>query len=305
MPNEGFALLLHATFALAAAFAVSVFLAYASVLAFLYLRQRSILYLPGRATIAPAAAGLAGAEAVRLKTEDGELLQAWFVPPRRNQPLLLYFHGNAGNLADRAPRFLALTAQGAGLLAIDYRGFGGSTGTASERGLHLDADAAYAEALARGYRPERIILFGESLGTGIAIALAARSKVGGLVLEAAFSSALDVAASIYWMFPVRLLMHDPFRSDLHVANIAAPALFIHGSGDTVVPLRFAERLFRLAPEPKSFLIVEGGGHQPLETPWVMQAVYEFINTGRLARRPLPDESPLPELCIANRLAEEG
>ena len=218
------------------------------------------------------------AEILRLKTEDGESLLAWSFPPAPERPLILYFHGNAGGLDLRAERFRALVKAGMGLLAIEYRGYASSTGSPSERGLKLDGEAAYAAAIASGVAPERIVALGESLGSGIAIALAARHKIGALVLDSPYSSIADVAAATYWFLPVCALLRDPFRNDLLIGAVKAPTVIVHGTKDAVVPIRFGEKLFALANPPKEFWRVEGAVHLALgerlaETlNWIAQTV---------------------------------
>jgi len=175
---------------------------YAIVCIGLYAGQRKILFRCDAAEVDPATLGLK-AQTLRLKTEDGESLVAWSFPPAPQRPLILYFHGNAGGLDLRAERFRAIAKAGMGLLAIEYRGYASSTGSPSERGLKLDGEAAYAAAIASGVAPERIVPLGESLGSGIAIALAARRKIGALVLDSPYSSIADVAAATYWFVPVR------------------------------------------------------------------------------------------------------
>jgi pimeloyl-ACP methyl ester carboxylesterase len=156
--------------------------------------------------------GLTNAEEVVLYTTDGERLIVWHVPPCDGQPVFLYFHGNGGSLRWREERFCDLTADGSGLVALSYRGYGGSSGRPTEKGLIEDARAAYAFSVAR-YPAERLVLSGESLGSALAIAWAAENPVGHIVLEAPFTSAADVGAQHYWFVPVRLLMKDQFRSD--------------------------------------------------------------------------------------------
>ena len=167
-------------------------LGYGGLLALMYVFQRALLYFPDSARRPPAQAGLPQAQEVTLTSSDGEKLLAWFVPPRGDKPLVLYFQGNAEGLAARAGRFSWLIADGTGLLALCYRGYGGSTGRPSEAGLIRDARAAYDFARAR-YPARRIVLFGESLGTAVAVALAAGHEVGGLILDAPFSSAAEWA----------------------------------------------------------------------------------------------------------------
>jgi hypothetical protein len=249
--------------------------AFGGLTALLYLAQRRLMYLPETARTPPAAAGFAAAEEIVLDTADGERVIVWHMPPRGAQPVVLYFHGNGGALRYRVERFRALTADGSGLVALSYRGYGGSSGSPTEPGLLADAAAAYAFAVAR-YRSERIVLWGESLGAGVAIALAATHKVARLVLEAPFSSAVDLGAAAYWFMPVRLLMKDQFRSDQRIGQVRAPVLILHGSDDRVVPLAFGERLFALANEPKRLVRIPGGGHNDLDAHGAQAVARPFI-----------------------------
>lgn len=261
---------------LVSALVASALVAYGSVLGFLYLRQRTIMYLPDGNTVAPESVGLARAEVIAVATRDGERLVGWFISPSAGQPLLLYFHGNAGNLGDLATRFDALTAGGSGLLAIDYRGFGGSSGQPSEAGLALDAGAAYTEARTRGYAPKDIVIVGESLGTAVAVALAAQVECAAVVLEAAFTSATDIAAVRYRMFPVRSLLHDHFEAKAAIGKVGAPLLFLHGTNDLTIPIEFGRALFEAAPRPKEFVTVAGGDHQILQRPEVCARIVDWI-----------------------------
>jgi fermentation-respiration switch protein FrsA (DUF1100 family) len=250
---------------------------YAALVIGLFVGQRKILFRCDAAEVDPATLGLK-AEILRLKTEDGETLLAWRVPPAPGRPLILYFHGNAGGLDLRVERFRAIAKAGMGFLAIEYRGYASSTGSPSERGLKLDGEAAYAAAVASGVAPERIVALGESLGSGVAVALAARHNLGALVLDSPYSSIVDVAASAYWFVPVRALLRDPFRNDLLIGTIHTPTLIVHGSKDVVVPIRFGEKLFGLANPPKDFWRVEGAAHLAMgerfaETlDWITQTV---------------------------------
>lgn len=236
---------------------------YIVALAAVTLYQRKLLYFPNRFAVAPAAVGLSQAIVLKLKTSDGETLVAWHIAPAARMPLILYFHGNGGGLELRNERFQALTRTGYGLLAIEYRGYGGSSGSPSEEGLHRDAEAGYETALALGVLPKNIIVMGESLGTGVVVPLAARHEVGAVVLDSPFSSIVDVAAAHFWMFPVRFLMRDQFRSDQEIGKVLAPLLIVHGDRDDVTPVRFAEKLYARANEPKRFIRVAGAGHLAL------------------------------------------
>jgi uncharacterized protein len=247
---------------------------YAAVLALLYFTQRAMQYFPERFRTAPAAAGLPQAEEVVLDTADGERVIVWHVPPRGNKPVALYFHGNGGSLRNRVDRFRALTEDGSGLVALSYRGYGGSTGTPSEAGLLADALAAYAFTSAR-YGAERIVLWGESLGSGVAVALAAQMPVGYLILQSPFTSAADVGAQTYWFVPVRFLMKDQFRSDLRIGKVTAPVLILHGDRDDIVPIALAERLYGLINAPKRFVRIAGVGHNDVGAQAV-EAARQFI-----------------------------
>jgi fermentation-respiration switch protein FrsA (DUF1100 family) len=242
----------------------------------IYFAQRSLMYFPERTRTAPAAAGLPEAEEVVLDTADGEKVIAWHIPPKGEHRVVLYFHGNGGSLRFRAGRFRMLTANGLGLLAVSYRGYGGSSGSPTEPGLLADAAAAYAYAAAR-YPAERIALWGESLGSGVAVALAASHKVGRVLLEAPFTSAADVGARVYWFVPVRIMMKDQFRSDLRIRDVRAPIMVLHGTKDDVVPFELGERLFALAQGPKRFLKIEGGGHSNLDGYGGINAGFAFIS----------------------------
>ena len=247
---------------------------YLGVAALLYVAQRGLMYFPDTARIAPAALGLPGAEDILLDTADGERVVAWHVPPRNERPVVLYLHGNGGALSHRAGRFRALTDDGTGLVAVDYRGYGGSTGYPTEAGLAIDAETAYAFAAAR-YPAERIAIWGESLGTGVAVALAAQKPVGHLILQSPFTSAADVGAHTYWFVPVRLLMKDQFRSDLRIGEVTAPVLVLHGDRDNIVPMASAERLYGLINAPKRFVRFAGVGHNDLGAQAV-EAAKQFL-----------------------------
>jgi fermentation-respiration switch protein FrsA (DUF1100 family) len=255
---------------------IALLVGYVGVVAVLYVVQRALMYFPDTERIPPAAAGLPAAQEILLDTADGERLIAWHVPPRGDRPVVLYLHGNGGALSHRAERFRALTADGTGLVAVDYRGYGGSSGRPSEAGLLIDAETAYAFAAAR-YPVVRIAVWGESLGTGVAVALAAERPIGRLVLEAPFTSAADLAARRYPVVPVRWLMKDQFRSDLRIAAVAAPLLVLHGARDTIVPIEYGERLFGLAREPKRLVRFPQGEHEDLDRFGALATVKTFLD----------------------------
>ncbi|WP_458178456.1 alpha/beta hydrolase [Bradyrhizobium sp. 14AA] len=249
---------------------------YCAGLVVLYVRQREMLFpIPPVGRTAPDAAGLPEAEEHVLTTSDGEKVIVWHVPAKPGRPVVLYFPGNGDFLAGPVGRFKAMTADGTGLVALSYRGYAGSTGAPSEEGLLRDAAAAYAFTTAR-YAAERIVAWGFSLGTGVAVAIASEHAVGKLILEAPYTSTVDVAASAFRFVPVRLLMRDRFRSDERIARVTVPLLVMHGTNDLAIPTVFGERLFALGHEPKQFVRFAGGGHDNLDAFGAIETARRFI-----------------------------
>jgi hypothetical protein len=248
---------------------------YVGLAAVLYFSQRSLMYFPETTHTAPAQAGLPEAQEATLTTSDGEHIIAWHVAPGDGKPVILYFHGNGGALRYRVERFKKLIADGVGLVALEYRGYGGSSGSPTEHGLIADAEAAYAFAAAR-YSASQIVVWGESLGSGVAVALAAEKPVGRVILEAPFTSAAAVAARHYWYMPVRMLMKDQFHSDQRIGKVTAPLLILHGMRDQVVPYAMGEQLFDLANKPKHIVRFLDGGHEDLDQNGALHAVGRFL-----------------------------
>jgi uncharacterized protein len=255
---------------------IIVVVGYGGLLLLVYLGQRALQYFPERARTPPAAAGLPEAEEVVLDSSGGERVIVWHIPPRGEKPVVLYFHGNGGSLRGRVDRFRALAADGTGLIALSYRGYGGSSGRPTEKGLIDDALAAYAFAAAR-HPASRLALWGESLGTGVAVALAAQKPVGRIVLESPFTSIADIAAQIYWFFPVRLLIKDSFRSDLLIGTVTAPFLILHGDKDSIVPIALGDQLYKLITAPKRFVRFPGAGHNELAAYGALEAAKQFLS----------------------------
>lgn len=266
--------------------AIGALCAYGGVLALLYVKQREMMYPrnPARAEIA--GANLPGLEEATLTAADGERLIAWVVPPREGKPVLLFFHGNAGNFGRpiRQTRFRALTQDGTGLFAVNYRGYGGSTGSPTEDGLAQDARAAYAAAVAR-FGAGRLIGYGESLGTGVVVKLAAEVPLKAVILEAPYLSTVAVAQQLYPYVPVGLFMHDQFHSDQAIGKVKAPLLVLHGQRDGVIPFSQGEALFALANPPKRFIRFPDGNHENLPAHGSVPEIRRFLadlGTSRLA-----------------------
>ncbi len=234
-------------------------LGYIGVGGFLYARQQDLLYHPDPQRFTAAQIGAQGYDDVVINTQDGERLMAYYKPASLGQPTVLYFHGNSDRPKSRQERKALLAEEGRGVLYLCYRGFSGSTGTPSEEGLRLDADAAYAWLAAR-VPPQSIVLYGESLGTGVAVELAGRVPVKAVVLDAPYTSTADVAFKQYPFLPVHWLMHDQYPSLERISKLKAPLLVLHGTQDQMVPYAMGQKIFEAATVPKTFVTVPDGDH---------------------------------------------
>lgn len=246
-------------------FVATAALLYLLLVALLWLAESRLIYFPGsqRALLPPPAHLDLGVERVEFETADSVKLVGWVMPaPRQASGLwLLICHGNAGNLSDfdRPVHYAGLRQQGVNLLAFDYRGYGESGGAPSESGLYRDVDAAYRYLRERRAVPaDRIVVFGHSLGSAVAIDLASRTTVAGLIVEGGLTSVVDRGQEVYPYIPVRWIARNRFSSIEKVAGIAVPKLFLHAAGDEVIPLSHGRRLYEAAPEPKTFVELEGG-----------------------------------------------
>jgi uncharacterized protein len=232
---------------------------YVAFVALLYMMERTFLYPASSYRTTAAEAGLPGFQDLTLTTVDGQRIVAWWRPPQPGRAVLVYFHGNGGSLWNRRFRARLLAEDGRGLLMVSYRGYSGSTGAPTESGLREDARSAYAWVTER-VEGKRVVLYGESLGSGVAVRLASEHPVGGVVLEAPYTSTADIAKLTYWFVPVDLLMRDQFRSIDLIDDINAPLLVLHGERDGLIPIRLGQRLYEAAREPKRFVRLPGVSH---------------------------------------------
>lgn len=238
--------------------------------------QRRLIYRRGGRSVS---SGMSlesiGGEFLEIETSDGERLEAWYKSPAEGQPIVIFFHGSADSPDQRAVRFLALLSAQFGVLAPHFRGYGRSTGVPSEQGLQLDAEAAYRFCKMR-YRPEQIVLWGFSLGSAVAVALASKRKIAALVLEAAFTSLTDVAKHWIPFLPVQLFLRDRFQADQAIRSVTTPILMLHGGTDRDVPLALGKRLFENASAPKEFTLLDAGGHDDLDQYGAVAIVRRFL-----------------------------
>lgn len=254
---------------------------YAVLIGAMFVFQRSLLYHPASSLPTPVESGVPEMRVVTLRTEDGLKLKSWYAPPTRNRPVIVYFCGNAGHIGYRGFKARALLDAGFGVLLLSYRGFGGNPGEPTESGLFADGGAALSFLESEGIPPAKLVLFGESLGTGVAVHLAFQqaqtTPVGAVVLETPYTSIADVAAAHYPFAPARWLLKDKFDAISKIKGISAPLFVFHARDDRVIPIRYGERLFEAASQPKEAEWYDVGGHEGLFDGGAAAQVVEFIN----------------------------
>lgn len=249
---------------------------YAVIVLVMYFAQRQFTYFPDRTRYDPADAGLPDFAEIEIRTDDEHTLVGWYKPASKDYPTLLLFQGNAGNIANRAFKARAFADRGYGMLMINYRGYGGSDGSPTERGLMADGRAALRFLSEQSVETNEIVLYGESLGSGVAIGLAQVHKIGAVVLESPYTSLPDVAARAYPWLPVRLLMKDRFPSIERIGEVDAPLLVVHGADDEVIPVDLGQELFAAADEPKRLVILQGAHHNDIFDHGSGEAIFEFL-----------------------------
>lgn len=244
-----------------------------------YLLQHRLLYPIDGQYVAPAAVGLAGIEEMRIAAPDGAQVLAWYAAAKPGAPTLLYFHGNGGSLAARTPRIERFRGEGWGVLMMTYRGYGGSTGVPSEADNIADAIRAYDTLRARGVPADDIVLYGESLGTGIATRVAVARPAAGLILDAPYTSIPDVGATAFWFMPVHAMMRDRYETKRIIDQVRVPILIVHGVLDRTIPVAMGRRLAALATVPVTLVEIPRGGHSDLYINGndALSAVRAFIN----------------------------
>ena len=277
-------------------------LAYAGLVAVMYSFQRSFLYFPSAVAPVPADYAAADMQVVPITLSgsaagspsdpaaaDG--LSGWYRPPAAGRRTLVYFHGNAGHIGDRAAKIRPYLDAGYGVFLAAYRGYGGHPGRPTEAGLYADARAAVDWLLAHGDDASDLVLYGESLGTGVAVQIGTEYAVSAIVLEAPFSSVVDVGQARFPFLPVGRLMRDRFDSAAKIARVDAPVLILHGERDLTVPIRFGRRLYAATVEPRRFELFPEAGHNDLYDHGAAERVLAFLAEFGVPAAPAPQAAP--------------
>jgi hypothetical protein len=237
--------------------------AYFAALLLLFLFQRSFLYHPDRSAITPAQAGLRDFAAVQIGAKSDSPTSWWRPPAQPGGPVIIIFHGNGGALAGRSNLYATIAGVDYGVLAVGYPGYGGNSGSPSEQSLFQAANANYQWLVSNNYKPDQIIIVGQSLGTGVAIWLAANNRAAGLILQSPYTSMADMAAKQMPFFPARYLIKDKYDSMARIGAVQMPVAWIHGAEDALIPAAMGQNLLNAANQPNCSFIMPAAGHNDM------------------------------------------
>ena len=251
---------------------------YAAICVMVYFGNRLFMYFPNPTRAAPAEAGLDHVKEIEIAAADGVTLVAWYALARDGKPTIHYIHGNAANAAKRAPRIVLIQENGFGVLYLNNRGYGGSGGRPTEEDNVADAIAAYDHLIGLGVPPTRIVAYGESLGSGQAVRLAAARPVAAVVLEAPLTSTVDVARRTYFWLPITLLITDKYDNERNIRSVTAPVLILHGEQDGVIPVEMGRRVYRGANQPKRIELFPQGTHDDLFDHGAWEKTRAFVDS---------------------------
>ena len=256
-----------------------ILIAYLVLLIFLFVFQRSYLYFPDKETIPLHYFDEFNIEEIKHTTDDGLTLAGLYKEPDTNNTnVFLLMHGNAGHVGHRVEKFRKILEAGYGFFFLEYRGYGGNPGKPTEKGLHLDAVSALNFLREQKIPDQKIILYGESLGTGIAVQLATTIKAKAIILETPYTSMADVAQQHYWYLPAKWLVFDRFELLGIIGNIQSPLLILHGEKDKIIDISFGQKVFEVAPQPKEVIFVPHAGHNNLFDFKVDEKILLFLET---------------------------
>ena len=268
---------------------------YLAVFSGLYLFQRKLIYLPSKTMVSPTEAGVPVMQELEVTGPDGLALTFWYRPAYDNQPTVIFFHGNTGNLSKRGLKIKPFLDAGLGVLLAAYRGYGHNLGKPSELGLYSDARSQLSFLKDRGVYPKDWILYGESLGSAIAVQMAFEVAsvglleqipvpVGGLVLEAPFLSLPEIAQERYPFIPAHAMVWDRYNSRAKIEQVHMPILIVHGENDRVIPLKHGVQLFNAANQPKQANWIPIAGHNNLYEFGMADIVIDFIDKHIISKR---------------------
>ena len=237
-----------------------IFIIYILILAILFFLQRSLLYHPSENNYFGDNL-IVSIDKVKIKTKDNIELLGWYHKKNsKNYKTILFLHGNAGSLENRIHKINHFENMNINFLIIAWRGFSGNKGNPTEKGLYEDAESAINWMKSEGIETNDIIVYGESLGTGVATEIAQNSNFAGVILESPFTSMIDAAKNKYPFFPIRFLLKDKYESDKKIKNIKSPLLIMHGEADKIVPFWMGKKMYDIANEPKYSYFTKHDNH---------------------------------------------
>jgi fermentation-respiration switch protein FrsA (DUF1100 family) len=252
--------------------------------------QQRLLYFPDMRRTPPAEAELADVAEREIEMADGTRVLTWWGAASPGRPTLLYFHGNGGSFVTRSERIRKYMAHGYGIVMMTYRGFGGSTGIPSEKANVSDALAVYDAVRTSGIPAANIVLYGESLCTGVAIQVAAQREVAGVILDAPYTSIVDLATLHYPYLPARWLMTDRYETLSFAARVTAPVLIVHGEADDVIPVQMSRRVAEALKGPVKVATFPGAGHSDHYLFGSYETIYTWLAT-LFPVQPMPGIQP--------------
>ncbi|MFK7840568.1 MAG: alpha/beta hydrolase [Bdellovibrionales bacterium] len=251
---------------------------YIGFMVILYTQQRSMLYFPGgqRPVIEDLTSIIP--TIIPVKSDENIEFKAWHWAAKEQMPTLIFFHGNGQDYQYWVNKLMHYQKRGFGVLFTDYRGYGGVNGKPTEEGIYRDARAHINAILETGLKEHNLIFYGESLGTGVATQMATEFTPKAVIFESAYSGTNEVAKGRYGMFPIDLLMKDQYRSIEKIHQLTMPKFFIHAENDNIIPIAYALKLYKAAPEPKTWVTIEKAGHNNLYDYGAQLHILEFLST---------------------------
>ena len=254
-----------------------VILIYLTITFVLYYSQRSLLYHPSENNYSGDNLTVP-IDKVKILTDDNIELIAWHHKKKDNYKTILFLHGNAGSLENRIHKINHFNDMDVNFLIVAWRGFSGNRGKPTENGLYIDAKSAVKWLTNKGVKEEDIIIYGESLGTGVGTEIAQNKNFAGIILESPFTSMVDAGADKYPIFPIRLLLKDKYESDKKIKNIKSPILIMHGEVDKIVPFWMGKKMYELANEPKYYYFSKYDDHMMEYNDELLSELKKFINS---------------------------